>query len=1069
VANQDPKKAAEFLSIQENIEKAAERQLQILQQVDGASAKRVAQLEAEYNAIERTVSSLNKAEGFQKGFATATADANKYQAMIAANSKNIFKATGKVEDISKSILQTEALLVKVQESGNKELADGIKARLNQLKSDKNALKVQAQSAKGFGLINDAIQDNIGAVSEFVGKLPGGGVINKAFGLDTLGAGFEKALSKAAMVNAEVGGGMKGATAGAQAFSKSLFAALGPIGLIAAAVAGLAMVFTKVSHQAHEISESTGLAYSQSKAMVKEANKLVASGAAQLANTEDILKVQSALVSEMGIQNAMSTETAAEVADIGKSFGYGATQAAAVNAQFQKMGMSAEAAADMQRDLAAESMKAGVSVGAVMKDISENAADVAVYFGGNTKELKKAAIQAAKLGVSLKTMKGVADGLLNFEESITAQAELQALTGRQINLDMARQLALEGDIAGATKEVLSQVGDIHDFNNMDYLARKKLAEATGMSVDELQKSLTIQDKLAGATDEQRAAAMGLGLSAAELADMSAEDLQNKIASKQANEKLAASFATIKATLVNALLPAAEALMGVFQFLSPIIKGIAIAIGAILAPVKLLGSIFSGTTDDLSAMDVILGAIGVTMGIIYGLANAQNIATKVQVGYEKMKSIFGSKEVIQKGLIRAASAAGLVTENQKVLALGRQTMIGKGNLAQANTMNLYKNQGLATQIKTNVQAGYAMVKEKATNAFLAVRNALKSGELGTTIAINAQKALGFAKDVASNALAMGRQVIEKGILAVQLAINVAKTVANVIAAGAVVPLMASAGAAIAAAIPSIFTGFGMIPFGLGIPLAFAAVAGLIGLIASMSTGDDVVSKATGGGGYGSRVLFGPEGAISFNNKDTIVAGTNLFGQANDAMFAPKGALKMNDGAVGDMPDPPEAKIVGITGESVAKLSIGIAAAMGTAFGPAIIAAFTMAVPVLVAGMTMAVTMGTVAALTMTMPLIGATIAGGIVAGALATAMIPKPVLVMNPVMPTFELNPMTYSIMGAIGGAMGAIGGLFGGKKEEKEKPVTMADVIDAISNIEITLDGKKVGKGVRVAESFGRGA
>ena len=31
--------------------------------------------------------------------------------------------------------------------------------------------------------------------------------------------------------------------------------------------------------------------------------------------------------------------------------------------------------------------------------------------------------------------------------------------------------------------------------MDVLERKKLAEATGMSVDELQKSLTIQDKMA----------------------------------------------------------------------------------------------------------------------------------------------------------------------------------------------------------------------------------------------------------------------------------------------------------------------------------------------------------------------------------------------------------------------------------------------------------------------------------------------------------------------------------------------------------------------------------------------
>jgi hypothetical protein len=39
---------------------------------------------------------------------------------------------------------------------------------------------------------------------------------------------------------------------------------------------------------------------------------------------------------------------------------------------------------------------------------------------------------------------------------------------------------------------------------------------------------------------------------------------------------------------------------------------------------------------------------------------------------------------------------------------------------------------------------------------------------------------------------------------------------------------------------------------------------------SKGDDVVSP-----GYGKRVLSTPEGSIALNNKDTIVAGTDLGG--------------------------------------------------------------------------------------------------------------------------------------------------------------------------------------------------
>ena len=69
------------------------------------------------------------------------------------------------------------------------------------------------------------------------------------------------------------------------------------------------------------------------------------------------------------------------------------------------------------------------------------------------------------------------------------------------------------------------------------------------------------------------------------------------------------------------------------------------------------------------------------------------------------------------------------------------------------------------------------------------------------------------------------------------------------------------------------------GSGLPAALAGVAaGALVYAAAkgyLTSGDDVISKPTGKGGYGDRVLFGPEGAISLNNKDSVVAGTNLGG--------------------------------------------------------------------------------------------------------------------------------------------------------------------------------------------------
>jgi hypothetical protein len=81
--------------------------------------------------------------------------------------------------------------------------------------------------------------------------------------------------------------------------------------------------------------------------------------------------------------------------------------------------------------------------------------------------------------------------------------------------------------------------------------------------------------------------------------------------------------------------------------------------------------------------------------------------------------------------------------------------------------------------------------------------------------------------------------------------------------------------------------------------------MGASAEAKKGNDIMSPGTGGSGYGSRTLFGPEGAIALNNKDTVIAGTNLFdskpGKADDMMSAPKGALQVSNKTTSAPPPP------------------------------------------------------------------------------------------------------------------------------------------------------------------------
>ena len=81
----------------------------------------------------------------------------------------------------------------------------------------------------------------------------------------------------------------------------------------------------------------------------------------------------------------------------------------------------------------------------------------------------------------------------------------------------------------------------------------------------------------------------------------------------------------------------------------------------------------------------------------------------------------------------------------------------------------------------------------------------------------------------------------------------------------------------AVAEIFAGsFGSLG-ALGLPFAIAGVAALGAAVAGVSSmlADDMFSPPPG---YGKRTLTGPEGSIALNNKDTVIAGTDLLGGNN-----------------------------------------------------------------------------------------------------------------------------------------------------------------------------------------------
>ena len=609
------------------------------------------QLVAEQEKLAAMVGSMSDTYQLQKSYVKEILNASD---QTLAN----YTAEKKVLDQIKKLKEADA---KVSEKLTETSQQILAASESQIKALKQQNKLIQNTKKGFAVVNDAATDLVGKADAFIKKFPGGGYLSKLIGLDKLADQFENGINAAAeafLTSMLQGKGLTASLgAGMQAFNAIV--KMNPMALIAAAAIGLVAAFKSISKEAQKVSTDTGLTYTQSKLLVKEANKQVAAFGNQLSTQSDIIAVQKEQIAQLGVIGKLSGEQAGAVSDIGRAFGYGAEQAGKVNAAFMTMGASADQAANAQRDLAAEALKAGVNVATVTKDIADNAASTAKFFGGNVKALKKAALEAAKMGVSLKTMVSVSEGLLKFEDSISNQFEFQALTGKQINLDKARQLALEGDIAGATKLVLDQAGSISEFNEMNYLQRQALAKATGMEVDELQKSLIIKDRLGDLTADELASMNALGLSAAEMENMSAKDLQNKLAQQQSSEKTAAAFAAMKAQLVNALMPAGQALMSVFAALSPLLKVIGVGLKIAFMPITLAGKAMEALIGFMEKFkNITAGVLTITTLIVAKkkeeaiIAQANNIREGIATGYGKVKV------ALQEGLNMAKLKEGAI---------------------------------------------------------------------------------------------------------------------------------------------------------------------------------------------------------------------------------------------------------------------------------------------------------------------------------------------------------------------------------------------------------------------------
>ena len=302
----------------------------------------------------------------------------------------------------------------------------------------------------------------------------------------------------------------------------------------------------------ETARNLGMTTDQITNLISKANFAGEAFQENVYTTAQLTKAITESNAQLGLAVDLGKDTTREFAAMTNQMGLSADEAAKIYKLGTLNNMSLK---DTNKAISAGIIYAqkqtGVQINArqVFQEIGKLSAGITAKFQQNPEALAKAVAQAKALGTNLEQVEKVGESLLNFESSIENELKAELLTGKQINLEKARYAALTGDQATLTQELADQVGSLAEFQEMNVLAQKSLAEAFGLSRDEVADMLTKQETFNKLGDiSKKSAAEQLAI--ARERGLSEEDsLVKNLQQQAAAEKMEATFDRLKSTLAG----------------------------------------------------------------------------------------------------------------------------------------------------------------------------------------------------------------------------------------------------------------------------------------------------------------------------------------------------------------------------------------------------------------------------------------------------------------------------------------------------------------------------------------
>lgn len=222
-----------------------------------------------------------------------------------------------------------------------------------------------------------------------------------------------------------------------------------------------------------------------------------SGKAYL-NQENLVKATGELVDHLGVAKGLSEEMVKSQTFLTKQMGLSAQEAGMFNEFTELTGTNQKEAqiqiADQVKLLEKET-GIQLKLNKVVAAVAKAHAGLKAAYGFEVKEIAKQVALTQKLGLEVEQTAKMASQLLDFESSIAKELEAELLTGKDLNLEQARYLALQGKSTEAAAELANQIGGSEELTRMNVLQQEALAEAMGMERNELIQSVQKREVMA----------------------------------------------------------------------------------------------------------------------------------------------------------------------------------------------------------------------------------------------------------------------------------------------------------------------------------------------------------------------------------------------------------------------------------------------------------------------------------------------------------------------------------------------------------------------------------------------